>query len=439
MFILLMLFSTTIDYICGLFISESIGEWGKPIKLLNKNSTRTKVQYRALLISIISNLSLLAFFKYFNFGIESYNGLMTGLGFDNYQYDSFFRVILPLGISFYTFQSMSYTIDIYRGNAKAIRNFIDFTCFVSMFPQLVAGPIIRFQEIANQLETRTHTIQKFTRGIAFFSLGLAKKILLANPCGKIADSCFNAVEVGFIDSWYGAIAYAFQIYFDFSGYTDMAIGIGLMLGFVFSKNFDSPYSSRSITDFWRKWHISLSTWLRDYLYIPLGGNKKGKHRTYINLMIVMLLGGLWHGASWNFVIWGIIHGVFLSIERMVGKESLYKKLPKNASILVTFIIVVFAWVFFRSDTLSSAINYLSSMLGFNTNVITDNVIDILIWNPYYLLCFIISAIVVWFFPQTWDFTKKITIPKAVYILTLFTVSVITLLTQSFNPFIYFIF
>ena len=185
-----------------------------------------------------------------------------------------------------------------------------------MFPQLVAGPIIRFQEVADQLQNRTHTLEKFTRGVAFFMLGMGKKILLANPCGKIADTAFGAGALSALDAWYGAVAYAFQIYFDFSGYSDMAIGLGLMLGFVFAKNFDSPYKSLSITEFWRRWHISLSTWLKDYLYIPLGGNRCGNVRTYINLALVMLLGGLWHGASWNFLIWGGIHGGYLAFERV---------------------------------------------------------------------------------------------------------------------------
>ena len=231
------------------------------------------------------------------------------------------RVTLPLGISFYTFQSMSYSIDIYRGDAKPIRNFVDFACYVSMFPQLVAGPIIRFQEVADQLESRTHTLEKFARGVAFFSMGMAKKILLANPCGKVADLVFDAGSQATLDAWWGVVAYSFQIYFDFSAYSDMAIGLGLMLGFVFPKNFDSPYISQSITEFWRRWHISLSTWLRDYLYIPLGGNRKGKSRTYVNLALVMLLGGLWHGAAYTFVVWGAIHGAMLAAGTAAGQRQ----------------------------------------------------------------------------------------------------------------------
>lgn len=439
-FALLMMGSTLIDYFCGLFIAE---QWGnnrkKPIEILEKGTKRTRKQKIAVTVSVISNLLLLVFFKYFNFGVENYNSLFQFFGFQGIESDSIINVVLPLGISFYTFQSMSYSIDIYRGNAMAIRNFIDFACYVSMFPQLVAGPIIKFQEVSNQLQYRTHTLEKFSRGIAFFCLGMAKKVLLANPCGKIADVCFDSVDVGFLNSWYGAIAYAFQIYFDFSGYSDMAIGLGLMLGFVFAKNFDSPYSSRSITEFWRRWHISLSTWLRDYLYIPLGGNRNGHTRTYVNLMLVMLLGGLWHGASWNFIIWGAIHGTFLAFERFTNKKVFYQKLPKIAGIISTFIIVVFTWVFFRASDLPSAISYIQSMFGVHTNVQADLVNNVLLLNNYYIFSFILAGIVVWKFPQTWDFTKKITFAKSIWIMLLMIISVMALVTQDFNPFIYFIF
>ncbi|QHI35614.1 Peptidoglycan O-acetyltransferase [Kordia antarctica] len=439
-FALLMMGSTLIDYICGLFIAEQLGEnWKNPIKIVSKDAARTRKQRIAVTVSVISNLSLLVFFKYFNFAVENYNSLLQSFGFQGIESSSIMHIVLPLGISFYTFQSMSYSIDIYRGNAKAIRNFIDFACYVSMFPQLVAGPIIKFQEVSNQLQHRTHTLEKFSRGIAFFCLGMAKKVLLANPCGKIADICFESVDVGFLNSWYGATSYAFQIYFDFSGYSDMAIGLGLMLGFVFPKNFDSPYLARSITEFWRRWHISLSTWLRDYLYIPLGGNKKGNNRTYVNLMIVMLIGGLWHGSSWNFIIWGAIHGLFLALERLANKKAFYQKLPKIAGIMITFIIVVFAWVFFRAADLPSAITYIQAMFGGTSMSQTDLVNNVLIRNPYYLFSFFLAGIVVWKFPQTWDFTKKITLTKSIWIMFLMLISVMALVTQDFNPFIYFIF
>ena len=420
-FCLLMLFKTSVDYTNG--------------RLMGTYPARKKL---FVTISIVCDLAILGFFKYFNFGLDNYNATMAALGIPEAQYLGFFRVVLPLGISFYTFQSMSYVIDVYRGDAKVVTNFIDYACYVSMFPQLVAGPIIRFQDVADQLRERTLTWEKFARGTSFFMLGMAKKVLLANPCGKIADTTFNTGDLSCFDAWYGAVAYAFQIYFDFSGYSDMAIGLGLMLGFVFAKNFDSPYRSMSITEFWRRWHLSLSTWLRDYLYIPLGGNRKGSVRTYINLALVMLLGGLWHGASWNFLIWGGIHGGYLAFERAQGKESIYHKLPALLQVLITFFIVLIAWVFFRADTLPDAAQYLKCMFGGATPGQGEAVRG-LIYNPYYVVNFILAGITIWALPQTWDFTRRLTWPKIAWCILLFFISLIALTTQSYNPFIYFIF
>ena len=420
-FCLLMLFNTSVDYTNG--------------RLMQAYPVRKKL---FVTLSIVCDLAILGFFKYFNFGLDNYNATMAALGIPEAQYLGFFRVVLPLGISFYTFQSMSYVIDVYRGDAKVVTNFIDYACYVSMFPQLVAGPIIRFQDVADQLRERTLTWEKFARGTAFFMLGMAKKVLLANPCGKIADTTFNTGDLSCFDAWYGAVAYAFQIYFDFSGYSDMAIGLGLMLGFVFAKNFDSPYRSKSITEFWRRWHLSLSTWLRDYLYIPLGGNRKGSVRTYINLALVMLLGGLWHGASWNFLIWGGIHGGYLAFERAQGKESIYHKLPALLQVLITFFIVLIAWVFFRADTLPDAAQYLKCMFGGSTPGQGEAVRG-LIYNPYYVVNFILAGVTIWALPQTWDFTRRLTWPKIAWCILLFFIALTALTTQSYNPFIYFIF
>jgi alginate O-acetyltransferase complex protein AlgI len=349
------------------------------------------------------------------------------------------RLTLNLGISFYTFESMSYVIDVYRGQARAIRNLIDFSAFVSMFPQLVAGPIIRFSEIADQIRFRTHTITKFTRGVAFFSLGMAKKVLLANPCGKVADLAFDAGGLGPLDAWYGVVAYAFQIYFDFSGYSDMAIGLGLMMGFVFAKNFDSPYKSQSITEFWRRWHISLSTCLRDYLYVPLGGNRKGPARTYVNLVAVMLIGGLWHGASWNFLVWGGLHGALLAFERFGGKAAPYRALPAPMRVALTFGLVLVGWVFFRAPDLPSAMRYLGDMAGAGGIDPGARLLQGIVYQPYYLGTFAIAAVVSWACPQTWDWTRSLGAAKGVIIAGLFILAAIALTTQSYNPFIYFIF
>jgi alginate O-acetyltransferase complex protein AlgI len=440
LFMVLMLASTVVDYICGRVMTGGFSiPRGEGLPLLEQGAERSRKQRMAVFVSVLSNLSLLGFFKYFNFATDNYDALVNFIGLPGLSLDLAIRITLPLGISFYTFQSMSYTIDVYRGKARAIRNIIDFACYVSMFPQLVAGPIIRFSEVADQLLQRSHTIEKFSRGVAFLGLGLAKKILLANPCGKIADLAFDAGSLGVLDAWYGVIAYAFQIYFDFSGYSDMAIGLGLMLGFVFPKNFDSPYRSQSITEFWRRWHISLSSWLRDYLYVPLGGNRRGPTRTYINLSIVMLLGGLWHGAAWNFIIWGAMHGGMLAFERTTGKDALYRRLPKPARVAITFMIVLFSWVFFRAESLGAASQYFGHLFGVGGVQAGAALLGGVMYQPYYVLTFLVAALVVWGAPQTWDFSRQITPLKAVVTLALFWMSLAVLFTQSFNPFIYFIF
>ena len=441
LFAVLLFTSTGIDYVCGLAMTGHLRRqtWRSPIAPLARDGVRTRGQKLAVAISICSNLSLLGFFKYFNFATGSYDTVVEALGLGGLSLDLAFRVTLPLGISFYTFQSMSYSIDIYRGHAKAIRQPIDFACYVSMFPQLVAGPIIRFQEVAEQLEHRTHTATKFARGVAFFCLGMGKKVLLANACGKVADLAFDAGSIGALDAWIGVTAYAFQIYFDFSAYSDMAIGLGLMPGFVFPKNFDSPFHAASITEFWQRWHISLSTWLRDYLYIPLGGNRRGPARTYVNLAVVMLLGGLWHGAAWTYVLWGGLHGLLVAFERACGRRTLYAALPRPVQVLITFVLLHFTWVLFRARDLSHAITYAGSMLGLVRAQPTAALLGGVLYQPYYVVGLTVAAAITWCAPQTWDFTRRITVPKAVVIFAVFWLSIVALTTQAFNPFIYFIF
>jgi len=455
----LMLFSTVVDYACGLVIDRqgsdppgrdepggtaptnepAVNDPAVNDPAARDRARRQRVRRGALGVSVVTNLALLGFFKYFNFAVDSYDALVSALGLPDLALATTLRITLPLGISFYTFQSMSYTLDIYRGRTRALASFLDFACYVSLFPQLVAGPIIRFNEVAEQLRSRTHSLEKLARGIAFLSLGMAKKVLLANPCGWLADQTFGAGALHALDAWYGLFAYSFQIYFDFSGYSDMAIGLGLMLGFVFPKNFDSPYRAESLTDFWRRWHISLSTWLRDYLYLPLGGNRKGPVRTYVNLALVMLLGGLWHGASWNFVIWGGLHGLWLAAERARGKESFYHRLPGPSRVALTFSGVTLLWVFFRAPDLPSAFRYLAAMFGLARPGAGADLLAGILHTPYYFLAFALAGGIAWAGPQTWDWTRRLGPARAAAALALLALALVAMASQGYNPFIYFIF
>jgi len=440
LFSFLLLFSTGVDYVAGLVIAlGGPRSWTQPVQRLEPGGPRVRRQRAALILSISANLTLLAFFKYFNFGVDSFNDFVAWLGATDLGLDVALRVALPLGISLYILQSLSYVIDVYRGHSTAMKSFNDFLCFEMMYPQLVAGPIIRYSEIEDQLRDRTYTVAKFSRGIAFFSLGLAKKVLLANPCGKVADVAFDAGSLAPLEAWYGVTAYAFQIYFDFSGYSDMAIGLGLMLGFVFPKNFDSPYLSQSLTEFWHRWHISLSSWLRDYLYVPLGGNRKGKTRTYVNLLIVMLLGGLWHGAAWTFVIWGALHGALLASERLRGKAALYGSLPVPVRVAATFVLVLITWVFFRATDVQHAFDYLGDMFALRHPQAGAGLLAGIVYQPYYVGTFLLAGLIVWTAPQTWDWSRTLTFSKAVVVLAAFALSVVVLATQAYNPFIYFFF
>ncbi|HEY0073233.1 MAG TPA: MBOAT family O-acyltransferase [Abditibacteriaceae bacterium] len=439
-FLFLMIGTTLLDYLLGRVQAHNgFRNWRHPIHALEPGGPRSHIQKAALLTALIVNIGLLGFFKYFNFSVDNYHALMGWMGLSQFQVENVMRVTLPIGISFYVFQEVSYAVDIYRGETKAMRSLNDYFCFVAQYQQMVAGPIVRYAELADQLEHRTHTLNKFARGVALFSLGLAMKVLLANPCGKVADTVFNAGTVGPLEAWYGLVAYAFQIYFDFAGYSEMAIGLGLLMGFVFAKNFETPYKSQSITEFWRRWHISLSSMLRDYLYIPLGGNRKGEARTYINLLLTMLIGGLWHGASWNFLIWGGIHGGVLAVERARGGENSYSRLPHVLRVGFTFAIILVSWVFFRSADLPSAANYLGSMFGLVPRQVGADLISGLLYQPFYIFNMMLAAIVVWACPSAWEWTQNMTWPKVAFCLMVLWLSISVLLTQSYNPFIYFIF
>ncbi len=434
-FVLLMLASTIIDYTAGQFIS---GRWHMPWfrgeQPAGPGLPPARQRRLAMTYSIVTNLALLGFFKYLGFAQTNLNYILELFGHEGVRV---FQVVLPVGISFYTFQSMSYAIDLYRNEARPARDFLDFACYVSLFPQLVAGPIVRYQDLADQLSERSHTVEKFSRGIIFFGFGMAKKILLANPMGQVADAAFGAGSLAPHQAWTGVLAYAFQIYFDFSGYSDMAIGLGLMLGFEFKRNFNLPYLSESITEFWRRWHISLSTWLRDYLYIPLGGNRRGNRRTYVNLALVMLLGGLWHGAQWTFIIWGAIHGAMLALERWQGKSPAYRALPHTLRVLATFVLVLFTWVFFRAESLPEAMRYVGAMTGFGGQAAATLLLDAVLLSPQYLVVFAACAIVHLLRWDTWDIAQQIKPARLVASAAALTCALAVLFTQSYNPFLYF--
>lgn len=321
-----------------------------------------KIRKWAVFLGVTFDLAVLGYFKYTMFFMTGLSDLSVALGGADILVPS---IILPIGISFHTFQSISYIIDVSRGDAPPARRVVDFLAFGSLFPQLIAGPVLRYKDLADQFVDRTHTVQKFTQGIVRFTQGLAMKLLIADNVAPLADRIFGLTAPTAAEAWLGAAAYSVQLLFDFTGYSAMAIGLGLMIGFRFIENFNAPYTSLSITEFWRRWHISLSQWLRDYLYLPLGGNRKGKIRTYINLMLTMVLGGFWHGANWNFLIWGAWHGGWLAVERMLGAKSGASVWPRMLAWPVTMSIVIFGWVIFRAESLTEAWAIYCGMFGLN--------------------------------------------------------------------------
>ncbi len=434
----IMFFGCSVDYVCGLLLLRLSGlpdRDGLP-PVIGPEIVRTRAMKTVLAVSIVTNLGLLSVFKYTGFVAENVNALAEALGLGE-RLVPVLHLVLPIGISFYTFKAMSYAIDVYRGDARPMRRFTDYMCFEAFFPDLVAGPIIRYAAMEEQMRMRQHTLDKFARGVAFFALGMGKKILLANPMGHIADTAFAAGPQHAFDAWFGVVGYAFQIYFDFSGYSDMAIGLALMMGFVLIQNFDSPYQSSSITEFWRRWHISLSTWLRDYLYIPLGGNRRGQKRTYVNLMTVMLLGGLWHGASWNFVVWGGIHGGMLALERRLGSAHVLRRLPRALGVASTFFVVCVAWVFFRAKTLGQSLAYLESMFGLAATTPASDVVAGALYTPYHAALFLVCGAVVWGMPNTWQLTERLSLPRALWAVATLTLATLVMWTQTTNPFLYF--
>ncbi|WP_256761674.1 MBOAT family protein [Cohnella sp. WQ 127256] len=417
-YIVIMLISTVTDFIFGLLLS---------------NSKRSPVWRKTIVVSsVIVNLGLLSYFKYADFLINNVNELLgTQIPLT--------ELALPIGISFYTFQSMSYIIDVYRGTAKAQRNWIDFGTFVALFPQLVAGPIVQYNTIAEQLRKRSVSIEMFAEGVRRFIIGLAKKVLLANNIGLLWDtiSSSDAGSLPVLTAWLGIIAFAFQIYFDFSGYSDMAIGLGLMFGFRFNENFNKPYTAQSITDFWRRWHISLSSWFRDYVYIPLGGNRRGLGIQLRNILIVWLLTGIWHGASWNFLLWGLYFGVILIFEKWWGLKLLGQS-PRWVRHVYALILILIGWVLFAFDELPKVGHYLQAMVGFTGQPLWDsNTMYFTYTNAILLVVLIIASVSRKKLSTTNNNEGKSSLLNVAWCGILFFLSVSYLVDATFNPFLYF--
>ncbi len=432
LYVFAMLLSTAIDYFAGLII--------------DKYDDKPKIRTICLLVSLLMNLGLLGTFKYLGFLINSANAWF-GWSIPNP------NLPLPIGISFFTFQSMSYTIDLYRRNIKVQKNPVSFIGFVSLFPQLVAGPIVRYEDIQNEIDNRTLSEKMIGDGICRFIIGLGKKVLIANNIGALWTSIktmagFDYTQLSVVTAWLGILAFTFQIFFDFSGYSDMAIGLGRMMGFKFPENFDYPYMSHSISEFWRRWHMTLGAWFKSYIYIPLGGNRKGKARTIFNLLVVWTVTGVWHGASWNFMLWGAYFGVLIVMERLfLGK--LLEKIPSIFSWLYTFVLVVFGWVMFEAvdpttvnigEMFSQVFSYIGAMFGANGVFMDDFAISSIVnYGIMFAVCILGSSDLIKMFTK---FIKE-KAPKWVQYgapivqLCIMIAAIAYLSTSTYNPFLYF--
>ena len=427
-FIFILLFSLLVDFYLVNFIYKTEGKRKK----------------YALALSVFLSIALLAYFKYSNFFVEDINRLVSCWGANGIV--NWTSVALPIGISFITFHKLTYSVDAYRNVHKPLERFSDYVLYILMFPHQIAGPIVRFNEIADQIENRNRqeTIDNRLDGMFRFVKGLSKKVIIANCLGTVATHVFD-LKIGEISAsaaWIGILAYTFQIYFDFSGYSDMAIGLAKMLGFIFPENFNLPYISKSITEFWRRWHITLGRFMKDYLYIPLGGNKVSKFRLLLNLWIVFLISGLWHGASWTFVVWGAYHGFLLIIDRLFLLR-VYEKIFRPVSVVITFFLVLIGWVFFKAPDLSFSFSFIGKLFSFSNNINTPLDLDSRFWFIFFV------AVTISFFPilkgekgsflekPELQFPKIILILKGVALLVLLVICISDINGSDFNPFIYF--
>ena len=421
LYMFLMLATITVDYFFGWMVG----------KYRESNRKRARAY---MIAAIVINLAILGFFKYANLVVDTITAL-TGVTLTHID------VPLPVGISFYTFQALSYVIDVYRMDANAQRNYTAFGTYVTLFPQLIAGPIVRYQDVDDQLRSRTHSMERFASGVRTLAAGMGKKVLLANAAGEIWARISEAPETTVAAAWLGIIMYTFQIYFDFSGYSDMAIGLGKMMGFSFRENFYYPYMANSVTDFWRRWHISLSTWFREYVYIPLGGNRRGRGRQIVNLLAVWFLTGLWHGASWNFVAWGLYYFVLLMLEKTFLLKLL-DKLPKFVSHVYTLITVVFGWLLFVSTDFASGLNYLATMFGFGRATGFIDAGGVFDWTSS-LILLVILVIASTPYPRKWlyrlweKYDAPVRAVTAILCLAVFFIALAYLVNSSYNPFLYY--
>lgn len=424
-YVLIMIFSTLVNYIFGILIEDF------------KKKDKISASKYMVVASVIINLSVLGFFKYADLLINTANKL-TGSGFH------LLEIALPVGVSFYTFQTMSYTIDVYRGNVAAQRNIITFGTYVTMFPQLIAGPIVKYKSVADELNNRKGNIDTFADGIGRFITGLGKKVLLANNIGNLWDTikAVNPENMSVLSAWLGIIAFTFQIYFDFSGYSDMAIGLGKMFGFNFEENFNYPYISKSVTEFFRRWHISLGTWFREYVYIPLGGNRCSTYKHIRNILVVWILTGLWHGASYNFMLWGLYYGVILILEKIFLKKYI-DRLPAFIQHIYTLLIVITGWVIFSFEDMGQLGRYLKTMFNVTGGEIYDAQSIYLLYTHVVLLIILIVAST----PAAKKLVNRLfeiikseavkTVLANVFYVVVFAMVIAYLVDSSYNPFLYF--
>lgn len=415
--VMLMVFNIFFNY---------IGGW-----LVDKYRADAKKKKLFLILTCVLDIGILAVFKYTGMITETLN-MLPFLNIPELQ------ISLPIGISFYTFQTMSYVIDVYRDDAPVSKNFINFGTYVALFPQLIAGPIVRYRDVAEQLVNRRETLEMFTKGVKLFMVGLAKKVIIANTMGTLTTNIFATTdENGVVGTWVGMIAYTFQIYFDFSGYSDMACGLGNMMGFEFLKNFNYPYIAKSITDFWRRWHISLSTWFKEYVYIPLGGNRKGVKRQILNLLIVWGLTGLWHGAAYNFVLWGLYYGLLLILEKFVLKKFL-DRLPSFVQHIYTLFIIIIGWGLFYFTDVGQLGEFMVDLFNFGNGICGNQAFNLIMNNlPMLIIAAVASTPLATMLYTRFEHTRFMWIPETLYCMGVLAVSTASLVNQSYNPFLYF--